>query len=347
MRALVTGASGFIGAHVARALATDGAEVRAFGRCCPPPEAGDVEHVRGDVRDPRALARAIAGCDAVFHLAAAYSYSRRDARRMEQVNVEGTRLVLDAAARAGVRRVVLTSSSATCGPVAGRAATEADGPPEWELVVPYKRTKLAAERAALAAAADALDVVVVNPTSVVGPGDRRPTPTGRMVADVVRGRIGAYIPRAGLNVVAVEDVARGHLLAYERGRRGERYILGGQDLPLGEAFAVAARAVGRRPPRWRVPYPGVLAAAHAASACGRLLRREPALLNLDEVRLARLPMWFSSAKAEAELGYAWRPAEEALEAAAGWFAAHAGTPRRTRARRRLAPSRRRPARTAS
>jgi dihydroflavonol-4-reductase len=255
VRALVTGATGFIGSHVVAALVAAGAEVRAFDREAPlasgaggderdrsPAALGAADVVVGDILDAAALARAMRGCDAVFHLAAVYSFARARAREMEAVNVDGTRAVLDAAARAGVRRVVHTSSCATCGPVRGRPATEADAPPSWELAVPYKRTKLEGEQLALAAARDGLDVVVVNPTTPVGPGDRGPTPTGKMVADVARGRARAHLIGGALNVVAVEDVAAGHLLAFDRGRPGERYLLGGENLPLREVFATVARA---------------------------------------------------------------------------------------------------------
>jgi dihydroflavonol-4-reductase len=312
VRALVTGASGFIGSHVVAALVAAGAEVRGFDR-----RATDgVEAVVGDVLDGAALQRAMQGCDAVFHLAALYSYSRAHARAMQAVNVDGTRAVLDAAARAGVRRVVHTSSCATCGPVRGRAATEADEPPSWELAVPYKRTKLESERLALSAARDGLDVVVVNPTTPVGPGDRGPTPTGKMVADVARGRARAYLRGAALNVAAVEDVAAGHLLAFERGRSGDRYLLGGENLSLREVFAIVARAAGRTPPRVGVSWALAYAAARAGDAALRLAGREPSLLVVDEVRLARLPMTFDDAKARGELGYASRPAKQALESAA-------------------------------
>ena len=316
MKALVTGASGFIGTHVVAALAAAGHEVRAFDRRAPAEVPAGVETVAGDVRDADALARAAQGCDAVFHLAALYSYARAHARAMQAVNVEGTRAVLDAAARSGVRRVVHTSSCATCGPVAGRAATEADEPPGWELAVPYKRTKLEGERLALDAARDGLDVVVVNPTTPVGPGDRRPTPTGKMVADVARGRARAYLSGAALNVVAVEDVAAGHLRAFEHGRSGERYLLGGENLSLREVFAIVARAAGRRPPRIGVPWALAHGAARVGDAALPLVGREPSLLVLDEVRLARLPMTFDDARARRELGYASRPAEQALVAAA-------------------------------
>jgi dihydroflavonol-4-reductase len=303
----VTGAAGFIGAHVAAALTESGASVRAFDNREPPPHARVEEHVNGDVLDPDALRRAMDGCDAVFHLAAIYSYYRRDAERMLHVNVEGTRNVL---AAAGERRVVHTSSAATCGPAPGRPADEKDSPPAWELKVAYKRSKIESERLALAAGA-----VVVNPTTPVGPGDLRPTPTGRMIRNVAAGRARAYVRSTALNVVAVEDVARGHLLAYERGRAGERYLLGGDDLPLRDVFAIVARAAGRRPPRVAVPFPLVLGAAMLADRALAPFGREAELLVLDEVRLARVPALFTSAKAWQQLGYSWRSAREALEEA--------------------------------
>ena len=320
MKALVTGAAGFIGAHVVDALLAAGAEVRGFDADEPAPgdRIGVEDWILGDVCDEDAVARAADGCEAVFHLAALYSYSRRDAAAMERVNVEGTRAVLRAAIREPGRRVVHTSSCATCGPVARRPATEQDEAPGWELIVPYKRTKIAAERLALAAAREGHDVVVVNPTTPVGPGDRRPTPTGKMIADVVDGRIRAHL-RTTINVVAVEDVGRGHVLAHEHGRAGQRYLLGGEDVPLAEVFAIVAEHAGLPAPRRSVPYPVAHLSAWVADHALRLVGREPRLLNLDEVRLARLPMSFASNKAAAELGYTWRPAAEALERAAAWF----------------------------
>jgi dihydroflavonol-4-reductase len=262
---------GFIGGHVVRALRERGADVRD-------------EYV--DLLDGAGLERAMRGCDAVLHVAALYSYDRRDEDALARVNIMGTKTVLDAAARAGVGLIVHTSTAGTCGPVAGRAATEEDGPPAWELAVPYKRTKLEAEKLALAAGA-----VVVNPTTPIGEGDTRPTPTGRMIRGVARGRYLGYVPTTGLNVVDVLDVAAGHVLALERGRPGERYLLGGTDVWLGDFFAAVAAAAGGPRPRLRVPY----AAARAAAALG--------LVNRNEVALARLPMFFSSAKAERELAY--------------------------------------------
>jgi len=284
VKVCVTGASGFVGGHVARALAKAGAEVRAD---------------RVELLDPAALGRAFAGCDAVVHVAALYSYDD-DPALLERVNVEGTENVLRACARARVKRLVHTSTAGTCGPVPGRPATEADGPPVWELEVPYKRTKLAAERLVLAAGRERLDAVVVNPTTPVGEGDTRPTPTGAMIAGVARGRIRGYVATTGLNVVDVRDVACGHVLALERGRAGERYLLGGVDLALADLFAAIARLAGRPRPTVRVPY----AVAVGAAALG--------VANRNEVRLARLPMFFSSRKAENELGYRPGPVEPAL-----------------------------------
>jgi dihydroflavonol-4-reductase len=282
IRVYVTGASGFVGGHVVRALRERGA---------------DVVDDYVDLLDGMGLERALRGCDALVHVAALYSYDA-DEPSLARVNIEGTRSALAAAARAGVSRLVHTSTAGTCGPVAGRPATEADGPPGWELTVPYKRTKLAAERLALAAGA-----VVVNPTTPVGEGDLRPTPTGRMVAGVARGRYRGFIPTTGLNVVDVRDVGLGHALALERGRPGERYLLGGTDVWLGDLFAAIAALAGRPRPRIRVPY----AAGRAAAALG--------LVNRHEVTLARLPMFFSSQKAEHELGYRPGPIEPALERA--------------------------------
>jgi dihydroflavonol-4-reductase len=279
VRVYVSGATGFVGGHVARELRDRGVEV--------------VDE-RVDLLDRAGLERVVAGCDAVVHVAALYSYDD-PAELLERVNVEGTRTLLEAAEKAGVRRLVHCSTAGTCGPVPGRPATEEDAPPDWELDVPYKRTKLAAERLALAAGA-----VVVNPTTPVGDGDAKPTPTGRMIAGVARGRIRGYVATTGLNVVDVRSVARGHALALERGEPGERYLLGGLDLPLADLFAAIARLAGRPRPRLRVPYP----VAQMAGVAG--------IVNRDEVRLARLPMYFSSEKARSRLGYEPGPVEPAL-----------------------------------
>jgi dihydroflavonol-4-reductase len=284
VKVYVTGATGFVGAHVARELTDHGADVRTE---------------RVDLLDPDGVARAIEGCDAVYHVAALYSYDA-DPALIERVNVEGTRNVIEACRRHGVGRLVHTSTAGTCGPVPGRDATEGDLPPDWELAVPYKRTKLAAERLVLAAARADLDAVVVNPTTPVGDGDRKPTPTGRMIRGVVLGKIRGYVATTGLNLVDVRDVARGHALAYEHGRRGERYLLGGLNLPLEDVFGAIADLAGRPRPRLRLPYRLAVAAARAG------------LANRDEVALARLPMYFSSDKAQESLGYRPGPVTPAL-----------------------------------
>jgi dihydroflavonol-4-reductase len=279
MNVFVTGATGFVGSHVARELRSRGADVR---------------DERVDLLDRPGLRAAFEGCDAIVHVAALYSYDA-PAIELELVNIGGTRTVLAAAGEAGVKRVVHCSTAGTCGPVPGRPATEEDEPPAWELEVPYKRTKLAAERLALEGGA-----IVVNPTTPVGEGDRKPTPTGRMIAGVARGRLRGYVATTGLNVVDVRDVARGHALALEHGEPGQRYLLGGVDLSLADLFAAVARLAGRPRPRVRVPY----AVAEMAAAAG--------IANRNEVRLARLPMYFSSAKARSTLGYEPGPVEPAL-----------------------------------
>ena len=279
MTVYVSGATGFVGSHVARELRESGAEVR---------------DERVELLDPGALTEAVDGCEAVVHAAALYSFDAPD-EQFERVNVEGTQNILAAAKAAGVRRFLFTSTAGTCGPVPGRLANEEDEPPKWELRVAYKRTKLASERLAREAGA-----IVVNPTAPIGDGDLKPTPTGRMVANVAKGRMPAYLGTTGLNLVDVRDVARGHVLALEKGEPGERYILGGVNLPLGDVFAAIADLAGRKPPRLRVPY----AVARAAAAVH--------LANADEVRIARLPMYFTSAKARDRLGYAPGPVEPAL-----------------------------------
>lgn len=279
MKAYVSGATGFVGSHVARELRERGADVR---------------DERVDLLDAEGLERVVRGCEVVVHVAALYSFDA-PLPDFERVNVEGTRTLLDVAARTGVRRFVHCSTAGTCGPVSGRPATEEDAPPAWELDVPYKRTKLAAELLALEA-----NAVVVNPTTPVGEGDRRPTPTGRMIANVATGRMPGFVATTGLNLVDVRDVARGHALAVEHGEPGERYLLGGVDMPLEEVFTAVARLAGRRRPSLRVPYP----VAEVAGTLG--------IVNRDEVRLARLPMYFSSAKARSRLGYQPGPVEPAL-----------------------------------
>jgi dihydroflavonol-4-reductase len=318
VRAFVTGATGFIGSHVARALLGHGWDVRALVR----PAAhshrqaqlpADIERIQGDVEDVDALKRGVRGCDAVFHVAALYELWAPRPERFYAVNVEGTRNVLEAAKRADVPRVVYTSSVATVKP-GGDESGFAD--PE-AACGHYKRSKILAERVAL----DYSNVVVVNPSTPIGWGDVRPTPTGKIVLDFLRGRLPAFVD-TGLNLVDVEDVAEGHVLAFERGVVGERYILGNENVSLeGMLLALAAES-GRPAPRIKLP----LAAAYAAAVIselveGRMLGRPPTV-PADGVRMARTPMYFDSSRARQELGVPQSPIRNALRKAAEWFEAN-------------------------
>jgi dihydroflavonol-4-reductase len=321
VRALVSGATGFVGAAVARALLREGWQVRALAR------AGSdrsnlaslpVEIAVGDLNDPLSLEPAMADCRALFHVAADYRLGARDPEPLYRTNVEGTRSILAAARRAGVARCVYTSSVATIGiPADGRPGNEATPVGLEAMIGHYKRSKFLAERAVLEEARAGLSVVIVNPSTPVGPGDVKPTPTGQVVLDAACGRMPAYVD-TGLNIVHVDDVARGHLLAFERGVAGERYILGGEDMSLREILAVIARLVGRAPPRVRLPYAAVLPIAYVAEALSGLSGRT-GRITLEGVRMSRKRMFFSSVKAQRELGYAWRPPVEAFADAVQWF----------------------------
>jgi dihydroflavonol-4-reductase len=323
MTTLVTGATGFVGAAVVRRLLARGTAVRVLAR-----EAGDrrniagleVETVTGDLRDRASLEKAARGCVALYHVAADYRLWVREPEAIYRVNVEGSRDLLRAAAEAGVTRMVYTSSVATLG-------LERDGTPADEttpvalgdMIGHYKRSKFLAEEAVRRLIAEeGLPVVIVNPSTPIGPRDVKPTPTGRMIVEAAAGRMPAFVD-TGLNVVHVEDVAEGHLLAFERGRVGERYVLGGRDMTLAEILAVIASLVGRRPPRVRIPHDLILPLAHAAEAWARLRRKGEPFVTVDGIRMARKRMFFSSTKAESELGYTARPAEYALEDAVAWF----------------------------
>ena len=321
MKALVTGATGFVGAAVARALLQEGWQVRALAR-----KGSDrrnlraltVEVVEGDLADSDSLARSLAGCEALFHVAADYRLGAFDPQQLYRTNVEGTRNILDAARAAGVRRVVYTSSVATIGiPADGSPGTEATRATVSDMIGHYKRSKFLAEEVARDAARAGTPVVIVNPSTPVGPGDVKPTPTGQMVLDAAAGRTPAYID-TGLNIVHVDDVAAGHLLALHRGRVGERYILGGQDMTLREILVEIARLVGRKPPSVRLPGAVVMPIAYAAEAMARLTGR-PTRITVEGVRMARKRMFFSSAKAARELGYQWRVPTQAFADAIAWF----------------------------
>jgi len=321
VRALVSGATGFVGAAVARALLREGWQVRALARAGSDRsnlESLPLEIAVGDLNDPASLESAVADCRALFHAAADYRLGARDPQQLYRTNVEGTRNILAAARRAGVERSVYTSSVATMGiPVDGSPGDEAT-PVELDAMIGhYKRSKFLAERAVLEEARAGLAVIIVNPSTPVGPGDVKPTPTGQVVLDAACGRMPAYVD-TGLNIVHVDDVARGHLLAFERGVVGERYILGGKDMTLREILAQIARLVGREPPRVRLPYGAVLPIAYIAEAFSRVSGRA-GRVTLEGVRMSRKRMFFSSAKAQRELGYTWRPPLEAFADAVQWF----------------------------
>ncbi len=317
---LVTGASGFLGWHVARLLAEGGHRVRALVRPTARLRELEAEAVTGDLRDPDSLARAAAGCGLVFHVAADYRLWARDPGELYRSNVDGTRNLLAAARAAGVERVVYTSTVGCIGIPPGGIGDENTPVALDDMAGAYKRSKFLAERAALEFAAAGFPVVIVNPTAPVGDHDFKPTPTGRIVLDFLNGAMPAYID-TGLNVVDAGDTARGHLLACERGRPGERYILGSENLTLAGILEKLAAITGRPAPRWRMPY-AVACAAGVASTGWARLSGTPPRVPLDAVRMARKKMWVTHARAARELGFAPRPAETALRQAVEWFRAN-------------------------
>ncbi|HXP85747.1 MAG TPA: hopanoid-associated sugar epimerase [Bryobacteraceae bacterium] len=315
---LITGASGFVGWHVARALIAAGHHLRALARETKRlRELPEVEPVQGDLRDRASLARAVEGCGVVFHVAADYRLWTREPEEMYRSNVDGTRALLEAARKAGVERVVYTSTVGCIGLPAGGVGDESSPVTLEEMRGPYKRSKFLAEQVALEFAAGGFPVVIVNPTAPVGDHDFKPTPTGKIVVDFVRGKMPAYLD-TGLNVVDVRDVAQGHLAALERGRLGERYILGSENLTLEQIFSQLASMAGRKPPRIRIPYAVAYAAGVVSTAVANVTGKEP-LAPLDGVRMARKKMWVRHDKAARELGYAPGPAAGALRRAVDWF----------------------------
>lgn len=322
MTVLVTGATGFVGSAIARRLLRDGRSVRVIARSNSDRrnlDGLDLTVVDADLNDPVSLRQAVAGCRSVYHAAADYRLWVRDPESMYRTNVDGTVALMRAAADAGVERVVYTSSVATLGIPKDGSPGDEDTPVSLnDMVGPYKRSKYLAEEAVRRLVhEEGLPAVVVNPSAPVGPHDIKPTPTGRLIADAAAGRIPAFVD-TGLNIVHVDDVADGHVLAHDRGRLGERYVLGCQDMTLREILATVARAVGRSPPKVRLPHCAALPIAYVSEAWARLTGGEPRA-TVDGVRLARKHMFFSYAKAERELGYRPRPAEEALSDAARWF----------------------------
>ncbi len=321
MKALVTGATGFIGSAVLRQLLAGGWEVRALVRAGS--NRRNVEHLPidvaiGDLMDSASLDSACHGCEALFHVAADYRLWARDTSELYRNNVEGTRNVMLAALQADMKRIVYTSSVATLGlPADGQAGDENTPSTVADMVGDYKRSKFLAEQAVREMARDGAPIVIVNPSTPIGPRDVKPTPTGRMVLEAARGRTPAYVD-TGLNIAHVDDVAAGHLLAYERGRTGERYILGGENLTLREILTMVAECAQRRPPTVRLPLSVVVPFAYLSEAVAFGTGRAPQL-TVDSLRMARKRMFFSSAKANRELGYRSRPAQLAIADAVHWF----------------------------
>jgi dihydroflavonol-4-reductase len=322
-RSLVTGGTGFVGANLVRQLLADGDRVRVLARVGGDRralEGCDVEIVEGDLLDPASVRRAAAGMERVYHVAADYRLWAPDPSALFRANVDGTRHVLEAAVRAGASRIVYTSTVGVLGiPKDGRPGDEATPVSLADMVGPYKASKFVAEEVARELAARGAPVVIVNPSAPIGPWDVKPTPTGQMVVDFLRGKMVASLD-TGLNIAHVRDVARGHILAAERGRIGERYVLGHVNMTLLEIFRALARLTGLPAPRFRVPYAVAWLAAAGMEGVARLTGRAPAV-PLTAVRMARKRMFFSVDKAVRELGLPQTPAERALSDAVDWFVA--------------------------
>ena len=322
MKAFVTGATGFVGSHVARVLAAQGADLRLLVRSGSDPrniQNLNADRVVGDLRDPASIEMAMSGCDVVFHVAADYRLWVRDPQEMYRANVEGTRALLQAARKNKARRVVYTSSVATMGFTSnGRPAEESFPVSLDNMIGHYKRSKFMAEEVALEAGRSGMDVVVVNPTTPVGEQDIKPTPTGRIVVDFLKKKFPAYVD-TGLNLVDVTECARGHVAAMEKGRTGERYILGGENLTLKQILDKLAAITGLPSPSIKLPYAVALATGVIDEVVtGRILGREPRA-TIDAVRMGRKKMFVSCAKAERELGWNIVPVDDALRRAVEWF----------------------------
>lgn len=325
MLVFVTGATGFVGSHVAQVLAEQGADLRLLVRSSSNPsniQGLKAERVVGDLRDPASLEKVMAGCDVLFHVAADYRLWIRDPEQMYRANVDGTRAILQAARSNRVRRVVYTSSVATMGFTSNGQPADENSPVSLDSMIGhYKRSKFMAEEVAIKAGKSGMDVVVVNPTTPVGEQDIKPTPTGRIIVDFLKKKFPAYVD-TGLNMVDVKECARGHVAALERGRSGERYILGGENLTLKQILDKLAVITGLPSPKVKLPYAVALASGLVDTlVTGLLLRREPRV-TLDAVRMGRKKMFVSSAKAARELGWKTVPVEGALRRAVEWFQAN-------------------------
>jgi dihydroflavonol-4-reductase len=325
MLAFVTGATGFVGSHVARALAAQGADLRLLVR-----SGSDLrniqelqaERVMGDLRDAASLKKAVAGCDVVFHVAADYRLWVRDPDEMYRSNVEGTKAILEAARESKVRRMVYTSSVATMGFQSnGHLANEESPVSLANMIGPYKRSKYMAEELAIRAGNSGMDVVVVNPTTPVGERDIKPTPTGRIVVDFLKKKFPAYVD-TGLNLVDVAECAQGHIAALEKGRSGERYILGGENLTLKQILDRLADITGLPSPKIKVPYVVALATGVVDQVVTGYIRNREPRATIDAVRMGRKKMFVSSGKAEQDLGWKTVPVDAALRRAVEWFQAN-------------------------
>ena len=325
MLAFVTGATGFVGSHVARALAAQGADLRLLVR-----SGSDLrniqelqaERVMGDLRDAASLKKAVAGCDVVFHVAADYRLWVRDPDEMYRSNVEGTKAILEAARESKVRRMVYTSSVATMGFQSnGHLANEESPVSLANMIGPYKRSKYMAEELAIEAGKSGMDVVVVNPTTPVGERDIKPTPTGRIVVDFLKKKFPAYVD-TGLNLVDVAECAQGHIAALEKGRSGERYILGGENLTLKQILDRLADITGLPSPKIEVPYVVALATGVVDQVVTGYIRNREPRATIDAVRMGRKKMFVSSGKAEQDLGWKTVPVDAALRRAVEWFQAN-------------------------
>jgi dihydroflavonol-4-reductase len=322
MLAFVTGASGFLGSHVAKVLCEQGARLRLLVRASSNLknlQGLNADTVTGDLRDPASLEKALAGCDTVFHVAADYRLWVRDPHQMYRANVEGTRALLDAARKNAVQRIVYTSSVATIGFTSNGHTADEDSPVSLDdMIGHYKRSKFMAEQIALEAGRSGMHVVTVNPTTPVGEQDVKPTPTGRIVLDFLKRKFPAYV-ETGLNLVDVRDCARGHVAALEKGKSGERYILGGENLTLKQILDKLAAITGLSSPRVKLPYIFAFATGIIdETITGRMLNKEPRA-TMDAVRMGKKMMFATSAKAERELGWKIVPVDDALRRAVGWF----------------------------
>jgi dihydroflavonol-4-reductase len=322
MLAFVTGASGFLGSHVAKVLCEQGASLRLLVRASSNLknlQGLNADTVTGDLRDPASLEKALAGCDTVFHVAADYRLWVRDPHQMYRANVEGTRALLDAARKNAVQRIVYTSSVATIGFTSNGHTADEDSPVSLDdMIGHYKRSKFMAEQIALEAGRSGMHVVTVNPTTPVGEQDVKPTPTGRIVLDFLKRKFPAYV-ETGLNLVDVRDCARGHVAALEKGKSGERYILGGENLTLKQILDKLAAITGLSSPRVKLPYIFAFATGIIDETInGRMLNKEPRA-TVDAVRMGKKMMFATSAKAERELGWKIVPVDDALRRAVVWF----------------------------